>query len=161
MLVQVSTLAVPDQYGRPFVSSALADRLGVVTGLESGQQYLERTLQPYAMLRAIDERLPEHEPLLMVWENRGYYLNRPYVADSFFEASTIMRIVSEAGSAEQLKLRIWAMGFRYVVVNDLLGEVFARGYDPGQVAILREFIANHLEPLHTSNRLTLYEVKSD
>jgi hypothetical protein len=113
------------------------------------------------MLRAIDERLPQHEPILIVWENRGYYLDRPYTADSFFEASWLMRIAAEAGSAEQLKLRIRAMGFRYVLVNDLLGEVFTRGYDQRHTTILREFIGNHLEPLHSANRLTLYGMKPD
>jgi hypothetical protein len=161
LLVGASTLAVSDQYGKPFLSGAFGERLRVVSGLETRQHYLERTLQPYAMFRTLEERLPKGEPVLLIWENRGYYLDRAYVADSFFEASTLMRMAADAGSADRLKLMIRAMGLRYVLVNDLLGEVFTRGYDPEQVATLREFIATHLRPLHSSNRMTLYEIAAD
>lgn len=160
VLIQVSGLLVPDQYGNPFISRAFGDRLAVVTGTETSEDYLGRTIQPFTMFEHINRNLPPGEPVFMIWENRGYYLNRPYFADSFFEASTLMRMVTGAGNPAQLKQTIEQMGYRYVVVNDLLGEVFAGGYSRRDIGILRAFISEHLEPIHTSNRMTLYAMKS-
>ena len=152
-------LIVPDQYGRPFAPAALAERLPVVLGLETRQQYLERNLQSYALFDHIGKTLPPGEPVFLVWENRGYYLPNPYFADSFFEASTAMRLVAASSDADQLARSIGAMGYRYVVVNDLLGEVFSRYYPPAEVAKLKAFIADHLEAVKTANKMTLYALR--
>ncbi len=159
ILIEISTLFVSDQYRRPFLSSSFADRLPVVTGLETRKAYLERSIQSFTMYDYINRTLPEHERIFMIWENRGYYLERPYFADSFFEASALMRIVSRSGDAEALKHRIRGAGYSYVVVNGLLGEVFSRRYPPEDVAVLDDLIENHLKPLHTTNRLTLYSIE--
>jgi hypothetical protein len=159
LLATVFSLTVPDQYGRPFLSGAFGDKLGVVLGLEPRQQYLDRDLQSYGMLEYIGRTLPAREPVFMMWENRGYYLDRPYFADSFFEASTLMRIVARARDPNDLKQTIRGMGFRYVLVNDVLGEVFSRYYPPAEVAKLRSFVASDLEPVHSMNKLTLYSLR--
>jgi hypothetical protein len=161
ILIQVSALLVPDQYGRPIIGSAFGDRLGVVTGTETERDYLRRTVQPVSMFEHVNRTVPADRAVFMVWENRGYYLERPYFADSFFEASTLMRIVSRAGSAPALRRTIEGMGFRYFIVNDLLGEVFSRSYSQRDIGILRDFIGTYLEPIHTSNRMTLYVMKTD
>jgi hypothetical protein len=156
LLVEISFLFISDQYGKPFLSNTFADRLPVVVGLESRKAYLERSVQSFAMFDHINRTLPEDERVFMIWENRAYYLDRRYFADSFFEASTLMRIVAKSGSAEMLKRRIRGQGYKYVVVNHLLGDVFSRRYPPEDVAVLDDLIANHLTPLHTINRMTLY-----
>jgi hypothetical protein len=112
------------------------------------------------MFDHINKTLPVGEPILLVWENRSYYLDRPHFADSFFEASTLMRMVAGADSPAGLKRRIEAMGYRYILVNDLLGEVFARAYSRRDISLLGTMIADHLEPVHTVNRMTLYRIKS-
>ncbi|MFH1312157.1 MAG: glycosyltransferase family 39 protein [Candidatus Eisenbacteria bacterium] len=159
ILIEISTLFVSDQYRRPFLSGVFADRLPVVMGLETRKSFLERSVQSFGMCDHINRTLPRHERVFMIWENRGYYLERPYFADSFFEASALMRIVSASGDAETLKQRIRGSGHNYVVVNHLLGDVFSRGYPPEDVAILDDLIANHLKPIHTTNRLTLYTIE--
>lgn len=156
LAVEISTLVVPDQYGRPFVSNTFGDRLAAVTGAETTENHLERQIQSYSVFQHINATIPSGEAVFMIWENRGYYLDRPYFADSFFEASTFMRIVSESGNARALSRRIRAMGYRYVLVNDLLGGFFSRGYDPATLATVEDFVTNHLKPIHTSNRITLY-----
>jgi hypothetical protein len=159
LLVQISSLLAPGQYGRPVLSGTLGDRLPVVQGLESRSSFLRRSIQSYSLFEQMNENIPPGEPVFLVWENRGYYLDRPYFADSFFEASTLMTMVAASQSPEDLRQKITAMGYRYVVVNDLLGEFFSKQYPSRSIALLEDFIAEHLSPVHSVNRLTLYSVK--
>lgn len=154
------SLVVPDQYGRPFVAGLLADKLPVDLGLESGPQYLERSLQSYAIFQYIRTNLPAREPIFLVWENRTYYLDNPNFSDSFFEASSVMRLVARSRDPEALARSIAGMRFRYIVTNDMLGEVFSRYYPQQDVAKLRAFIADHCEPVKSLNRLTLYRLRA-
>ena len=159
IFIEIVTLATPNQYGRSWVGDAVGDRLGAALGLESRERFLERTVQPFTLYREADATLPRGEPVFMIWENRAYHLDRPYFADSFFEASTVLRMTGTAGTAEDLRNRIEGMGYRYVLVNDLLGEVFSRRYPREDILRLREFIDTHLEPVHSANRVTLYRMK--
>jgi hypothetical protein len=158
--VSVFSLVVPDQRGRPLVSE-VEDRLGVVLGLEPRQKYLETNIQPVAMFEHINRTLPREERLLLVWENRGYYLDRPYVADSFFEASTVMRLVAGSRDAAETAAAVRALGVNYVVVNHWLAEHFSGRYDGRDVARLGEFITAYLRPVHSVNRVTLYSLSPD
>jgi 4-amino-4-deoxy-L-arabinose transferase-like glycosyltransferase len=159
LLIQISSLLVPDQYGRPVLSGILGDRLAAAAGLESGKDFLGRNVQSYGLFEQMNENIPRGEPVFLVWENRGYYLDRPYFADSFFEASTLMRMVADCDGPEDLKHRISAMGYRYVVVNEMLGDFFSRAYPPRDTALLKTFISDYLAPVRSVNRLTLYTLK--
>lgn len=159
IVVMGLSLVVPDNYGRPFVSGAFADRLAVVLGLEGREQYLERNIQSYSMFDHINRSIPKRESVFMVWENRGYYLACPYLADSFFEASTVMRMVAGARGAADLGRAIQARGCNYVLVNEWLGDYFSRLYPSQDAAKLRDFIETGLEPVHSSNRITLYRIR--
>jgi hypothetical protein len=156
MLVQITALLVPDQYGRPVLSNCFGDRLAAVLGLETADAHLERNVQSYSMFKYINSHLPPREPLAMIWENRGYYLDHPYLADSFFEASTIMGLAAQAGTPSGLARRLEVMGYRYVVVNDFLGDFFSRYYRPETVQVLEYFVRDHLKPIHSANGLVLY-----
>jgi len=156
--VGLSGLLLPDQYGNPIASSAFCDRLPVVMGFESKHDYLARTLQPYDIFTYANINLPPDEPVLLVWENRAYYLDHPYIADSFFEASSLVRLAEMSQTASDLKHRITSMGIRYVLVNDLLGQVFSRRYSARSINLLKELIGRYMQPIHSSNKLTLYEI---
>jgi hypothetical protein len=158
-LVQMSSLLIPDQYGRPVISGIVGDRLPVATGLEARRNFLGRNIQSYSLFEQMNLNLPPGEPVFLIWENRGYYLDRPYFSDSFYEASSVMAIVARSAGPEDLKETISGMGYRYVVVNEVLGEVFSRGYPPRTVSILNDFIEQHLTPVTSANRLTLYTIQ--
>jgi len=158
-LIMVSGLLLPDQYGRPFVSASLGERLAVVTGVETRQSHLERNVQSFSMFDYMNSSLPAGASVFMIWENRGYYLDRPYLADSFFEASSVMRLVAESQDPDALARRIASMGFTYVLVNDHLGRFFSQRYSPRDRALLEGLIGSHLEAVHSSNGLTLYTLR--
>ncbi len=159
--IEISSLILPNQYGNPIASSAFCDRLPVVMGLETRQKYLARTLQPYEIFKYIDSNIKPGEPILLIWENRTYYLNHPHFADSFFEASTLMRLVSSSSGVNDLTRRIKAMGFRYALVNNLLGQAFSRYYEPGSVNLLKKVITERMRPVRSLNKLTLYEISNE
>jgi hypothetical protein len=158
-LIMISGLVTPDQYGRPFVGASLGERLGVVTGVEERQNHLERNVQSFSMFDYMNSSLPAGARVFMIWENRGYYLDRPYLADSFFEASSVMRLVAKSQDPAALAKRIASMGFSYVVVNDHLGSFFSQRYSPRDRALLEGLIGGHLDAVHSSNGLTLYTIK--
>jgi hypothetical protein len=157
-MILVASLAIPDQQGRPFITNILGDKLAPALGLESREAHLERSVQSYAVFREINRRLPPEEKLFMIWENRGYYLDRPYFADSFFEASSVMRMAEKAGSGRALAERIGSMGYRYVLVNDLLGQFFSRAYDPATQSIVRSMIDEHLSQIYSANGITVFRL---
>jgi hypothetical protein len=159
LLIEIATLAAPNQYGRSWIGDAVGERLGAALGFEPRERFLERTIQPFSLFEQANTALPPGEAVFMIWENRAYHLDRPYFADSFFEASTAMRIVAGARDARDLRDRIANMGYRYVLVNDLLGEVFARQYRAEEIARLMDFIQTHLEPVQSANRVTLYRIR--
>jgi hypothetical protein len=158
-LIQISSLMVPDQYGKPVLSGILGDRLAAATGLEPRRDFLQRSIQSYSLFQQMNANLPPGEPVFLIWENRGYYLDRPYFADSFYEASTLMTMVAHSAGPEDLKQTITAMGYRYVVVNEMLGEFFSRAYPPRSVGILKDFVSQYLKPVASANRLTLYTIE--
>jgi hypothetical protein len=158
-LIMISGLVLPDQYGRPFVSASLGERLSVVTGLETRRSHLERNVQSFSIFDYMNSSLPAGSPVFMIWENRGYYLDRPYFADSFFEASSVMRMVAASEDPAALAQRIASMGFSHVVVNEYLGRFFSQRYSPRARALREGLISDHLEALHSSNGLTLYTLK--
>jgi hypothetical protein len=159
-LMMVSGLVLPDQYGRPFASASLGERLPVVTGVETRQAYLERNVQPFSMFEYINASLPPGAPVFMIWENRGYYLDRPYLADSFFEASGVMRLAAKSPDPEALARRLSSMGFDHVLVNEPLGRFFSQRYSPGDRALLEGLVRSRLEAVHSANGLTLYTLKA-
>jgi hypothetical protein len=159
-LILVSGLVLPDQYGRPFVSASVGERLAVVTGVETRKAHLERNVQPFSMFEYMNSSLPAGEPVFMIWENRGYYLDRPYLADSFFEASSVMRLVAKSGDSQTLGRRISSMGFNYVLVNEHLGRFFSQQYSPSDRAVLEGFIGHFIDAVHSSSGLTLYTLRT-
>ncbi|MGQ9811022.1 MAG: ArnT family glycosyltransferase [bacterium] len=158
LVIEVSSFVLPDQYGRPFISNAICDRLPAVVGLETRKMFLERMVQPFSIFSHINTNLSRDSKIFLIWENRAYYLDREYFADSFFEASTVMRWVEESGTPDLLAKRIRANGFRYVLVNNMLGQVFARLYPAESVKVLIDLISDHLRPIHSANNITLYEL---
>ncbi len=120
----------------PYGRETLLDTLPVVTGSESRKSYLSRKVQSYDALRGIAEYVLEGERVFMVFENRVYYSSRPYFADSFFEASQVVRLAEKEKTAGNLIARLKQEGFDWVIVNRPLQRVFAKGYPSESIEIL-------------------------
>jgi hypothetical protein len=131
----------------------------VLAGRESREAYLEARIQSYGAIAAANRVLPPGAKLLLVWENRGYYLERPYLADSFFEASQVMDLVRESGSPERLAARLEALGVTHVLFNEPLGRHFAERYDARELDILAAFGERCLAPVGSAAGVGLFEFR--
>ena len=98
--------------------------LPVVAGLESKDAYLTRTFQPYAAFKYINEKLPQSANILFLWENRGYYCDKRYMADSAFEASYMLQMIRRCGSAEGLYVKLKELKITHILLNKNLAAIF-------------------------------------
>lgn len=93
---------------------------------------LEAARQPVQRFVA---RLPPDAKLLLLNTNQGFFLERPYLADSFFEASQIADWLRGADTAEEARARLVERG-----VTHVLRASPGRGIEwpAGLVALLRD-----------------------
>jgi 4-amino-4-deoxy-L-arabinose transferase-like glycosyltransferase len=142
------------------VSVTVPNQLPVVAGLESRGDYLHRRYQPFdAMMRAGKE-LPENAKLLLVWENRGFYLARPYIADSFYEASWIVQLLEKDQSGDLLEKKLRDVGVTHIMMNVPLGLHFGRYYAHPRVReALDRFVRERCAPLFEMNAVIVGELR--
>ena len=141
----------------PALVETKADTLPVLLGREEKEAYRARKVQPVEAWRSIERIVPEGETVLLVWENRVFHATRSYRADSFFEASRIVRAAENAGEPERF-LRQWReSGIRWVLVNRPLQRVFSRYYPPDSIAIL-DNAWSRCEPEGSWKGLELYRI---
>ncbi len=81
----------------------------------------------------INEKLPKDARLLLINTNRGFFIHREYIADSFFEASQISDWLQDATSVEAVHQRLRAEGVTHILFG---GKDW--GYPPALMAMLRE-----------------------
>jgi hypothetical protein len=124
----------------PFLVETARDTLPVVLGREKPERYLNRKVQSYEAFQALPHHVPTGERVFLIWENRVYYGTRPFIADSFFEASEAVRMAERAGSPDRFLAELKDRGCEWVLVNRQLEKVFARYSPPPSVRILNEAV---------------------
>ena len=97
----------------------IRDDLSFITGRTSWEKYLsshqDRSgLKRIDPLLALNQQTPPGSKIFMLWENRGLYLDRPYLADSGFEASYTKQVIVECGMPEIFEKWLRQNGFSYV-----------------------------------------------
>ncbi len=141
----------------PHITREWRDTLPVVVGSEGRQPYLSRQIQSYEAFIMLDQIVPPGEKVLLLWENRTYYSPRPTLCDSFFEASQVVRLAGESGSAGQFVAKLREKELRWILVNRPLQNIFARQYDPAALSILEETIRRST-PFGSWKGLELYRL---
>jgi hypothetical protein len=142
---------------RVFVAT-VPNQLPAAVGLERPEDYLHRRLQPFDIMARANRELPRDAKLLLVWENRGYYIDRPYVADSFYEASWIMQLLEKDQEGELLAAALRREGVTHVLMNTLLGKHFGRAYNPRVREAMDRFVRERGTQLFEVNGLVLAEL---
>jgi hypothetical protein len=65
----------------------------------------------------IDDRLPADAKLLLLGTNRGFFVPRHYLADSFFEASQVGAFFATARDGQEAANRLREMGVTHLLVD--------------------------------------------
>ena len=72
-------------------------------------------MPPY--LRFVNDHLSSDARILMLNTNLGFFCDREYLADSFFEASQIAAWLAGADTAEEVYRRLRGRGITHVVLD--------------------------------------------
>lgn len=109
-----------------------------VLGLEQEKAFLERRVPGYPAIEFINNRLPNNSRILCVWTGAyGYYLHRPYYADTFLEDVTLKQFIDSSLSGEELSRWLVQAGFSHLFAQISLLE---NNMEPRQKEIVREFL---------------------
>lgn len=102
----------------------LGQRLNVALGRYDRDTFLAEAISGYKMIKYINQNLPPEACLLMLFDNRGYYLQREYIAEGTFEVSRIAAVIGKASSPEDILKFCQQFGITHI----LLHQVFWQGY---------------------------------
>lgn len=92
-------------------------------GLAAARQYFERG--PEALESAVPQgyayvnrNLPADAKLMLLNINRGFFLEREYIADSSFEASQMLWLISKAHSEAELNAVLRGVGITHIYIDN-------------------------------------------
>ncbi len=137
----------------------------VVLGRESAAEYLNHAhwMYPtpyYAAADFINRTAPPRAKVLFVGEARGYYSEREFVAASAFGADPLAALSDASTDPDDLRRRLRAEGFSYLLVNG--AEIMRRAektddFTPRGRANFAGFSQKYLKPVFESKEMTALE----
>jgi hypothetical protein len=122
----------------------------------------------------LNRTVPAGGGVLAMWENRLYFLERPFIADSVFEAPTVLAGLRAAGDPDAFARQLAAAGITHVVINPLNYENYTRNrfpeailddrvYPAGRLQadrkLLDRFIVTHLERIPWDGRWPVFRLR--
>jgi hypothetical protein len=96
--------------------SALVGVAAVIVGAESREQFLSRRLDYYPCARFASERLGKNVNILIVGEQRAYYLDRDHEASTVNAPNRYVAWGNQAKSSHELAEKLRAEGFTDLLV---------------------------------------------
>jgi len=146
--------------------------LPILAGKELRENFLRPRVRSYSCFEYLLSKCYPGEPVLFLFENRGYYCDQPYYADSMYEASHFLNLALEAGSPQELKKRLLKYNARFVVVDQdiregigQLGKIWILSEEQNSanyrkaLDIMNRFIEIYLEQVFAENRSIVYAFK--
>ena len=99
----------------------------------------------------------------MLFENRGYYLERGYIAEGTYEVSRICARFAHATSPAELRTFWKSKGITHVLFNETYWKGysgdFIRRFYPDFEKNFNEFSRQFLQVVEERDAITLYEMK--
>lgn len=139
--------------GKPFLREAY---YRPVFGLEGEKAFLSRRVPGYPAMEFMNSHLAESSRTLCVWTGAlGYYLNRPYYSDTFFEDVTLKRFIDSSVDGEELSRRLTHAGFSNLYIHRSLLE---KNMAPRQKEIFNDFLAKKAENLFLFKEYAVLEI---
>jgi 4-amino-4-deoxy-L-arabinose transferase-like glycosyltransferase len=132
--------------------------LRYVLGLMDRDAFLERKLKgEYKLYRAMNNLKPDSRTLLVHGGNFGYWAERPFIHDSFFEAWTLRKICIEGRTPEGVLKGLQKLGVTHLGVQHLYLDMDVKN-EPEAFAPLRGFIERYALAVWREGPMVIYEL---
>lgn len=139
----------------------------VLWGEQTTDEFLARRVPGYQAFKFINEHLPPDARLAFMWDNRGFFCERPQIGDSVFEAPSMIELVHEAGAPDVFRETLRQMGVTHILYNTPFHDKFniytISKEDKARVAadgeILREFVVRYCMPLYWIDDVAVYSLR--
>ncbi len=126
---------------------------------ESREGYLERQWPGARIYREANQQLGPADRLYLInMKNYGYYLNVPFRADYIFERYNLDQALAHTFSADPLRHFLKHEGISHLLVNESSLLSPDLGLEPGPLAVFKDFLARHAEPLTRDRGFVLYRL---
>ncbi|MFZ3072489.1 MAG: glycosyltransferase family 39 protein [Thermodesulfobacteriota bacterium] len=134
--------------------------IAYVTGKESAEEYLSRTLPDYSVINFANKTLPPSAKVELIFAgDRGYYWERPYYYGGR-AGDSLIAAVKSAKSGQELKDSFSGRGITHIFVRDALLIKFAGdNFDADKMKVLSDFTGNNLVFLNSANGFSLYGIR--
>jgi hypothetical protein len=116
--VAIALTALIQMALQPYPAEPLLDAFTV-----SSKELLSRN-HCWALTEFLNRLVPSNGRVLSFWENRLYFLDRPFIADSVWGAPSSLARLREVGDAHAFAEKIAAEGVTHVVVNPELYDIY-------------------------------------
>jgi hypothetical protein len=98
-----------------FYVHSLFQSANVLLGQEERESFLARRLDYYACARVAAERLDKSDKILLVGEQRGYYVEQAHATTNSYAPNPFIVWANEAANPAQLAQRMRAEGYGHVI----------------------------------------------
>ncbi len=134
--------------------------LGVITGLENREAFLDRMIPSYSMFQYLNAQLPEDSKIFLIYmKNLGYLCDRPYYSDSMFESYTIQKILAQSSTPAEVYVSLKERDFTHILydINYVSGDMST--FSEQEKALFFVFQKRYLELIKTEKgRYYLYRL---
>jgi hypothetical protein len=136
------------------------DPWGYLSGRESREVYLSRHLSDYPVYTYLNGHLPEKARVLLVFMgNRGYYCDRDYLYDSPLDGITLIKVVEESSSVEEIDAGLRRLGITHIVMNrPILVNYLFESLNPIKWELFQSFARQKLKTIYSHDPFYLFEV---
>ncbi len=146
--------------------------LSMILGKTTRSEFLSLKVRSYRCFKYLEKITPKNEKILLLYENHGYYLHRPFLADGMFEASYLFDKAVELQTAENFARWVHQQNIKYVVVNQFLRKDLTTAVTTGGffsnpelnqryrkgVEIVEDFINQYLNEEYSHYGSTVYRL---
>lgn len=142
----------------------LFDPLRVALGFEPEDAYLRRMIRNYPMVEYLNQRTPRETRLLVIGEERLFYIDRPLVAGSLLDISPARDFVRASANGDDLARRLRAAGFTYILFDrakfsaDLANGRQRPYWSTAELIRFRDFLQRTAIPVMKNEASELYRI---
>lgn len=112
----VATFLVSNGFLFSYVQS-IREPFAVALGIETREAYLQKKISAYPAWHFVSQELPPESRLLIIGDQRGYYIGRPYVAPMALLPNPLRVWADESADGEALRKKLLELGFTHLLFN--------------------------------------------